>query len=365
MAYNLNLMAADWLGLGQSYAIDFLIAFTFFCALCFAILSRRFEHRRSAAMMSAALGAALAIGLMTWQVRTGWRISDLGPIAAGFGLIVLAMVIHQAIRRVGGHWAGAAVALGATILISSTLNIPWPVSDQTLSAVSSLILIMGAGLWLLHHGRGTGLPSNAAAMGTGDQTRDLTAARFAKNQVHEIDDVRRVEKQIGRSIDTLEQATRAPPQSQQQLTQITQQLAQLIPAEGHVTKRLAGLRARAALTRNGHLARLRALSKQIPRMTPAEARLGAQRVRAAYRAAGFDRRIERLDAAAVEVERRVQRLTAQAQALARAGQIEHLHELLKQAQKLQAQEHKLLKIINRDEKRLFAMAIKELKKMAE
>jgi len=385
MAPDFILLAPDWVSLGQNYLVDFFLAFTFFTALCFAVLCRRLGHHRAAAAASAALGTALAVGLVAWEVQSGWRVRDLGPIAAGFTLIVLAIVIHQSIRKLGGDWAGGAVALGSAMLIGLVLDIPWLASNGTVSAVATLALLIGAGMWLLNHTRmNTATGSGFALPGTqrGDG-QALNEARATQQQVNDIDNVQRVERQLKRSLDQLEQATRSPAPgitpdpgsvapggptpggsplgTNDQIETIRRQLAELIPVEGQVTRRLADLRARAVLAEKGHLARLRKLTGQIPRMTPEQARIGAMQVRAAYKEAGFYRRIERLDAAAVEVERRVLQLTAQAETLARTGQIDHLHQLIQGAKKLQRQAVKLVVLIERDEAKLLTLVMREVR----
>lgn len=51
----------------DSLLADFLIAFAFFTALSYAVLGRRFGQQRPAVVMSAALGVALALGLVWWE----------------------------------------------------------------------------------------------------------------------------------------------------------------------------------------------------------------------------------------------------------------------------------------------------------
>jgi cyanate permease len=46
---------------------DLLLAFTFFTALTYAVLGRRFGQQRPAIAMSAAVGLALASGLVWWE----------------------------------------------------------------------------------------------------------------------------------------------------------------------------------------------------------------------------------------------------------------------------------------------------------
>ncbi len=109
---------------------DFVLSFAFFTALVYAVLGRRFGQQRPAVAMSAALGMALSVGLVSWEYYHGYSIRSLGPIAAGFAIIVLAGVIYQSIKGVGGSWAGAGIALGASLLIGWTLGLDWPVDRE-------------------------------------------------------------------------------------------------------------------------------------------------------------------------------------------------------------------------------------------
>ena len=109
---------------------DFALGFTFFTALSFAILSRRFEHQRSAAAMSVALGLALALGQIWWQYERQISLRQLGPVAVGLAVLMLAAVIHQAFRGLGGAWAGAGIALGASLLIGTLVGLDLPVAGD-------------------------------------------------------------------------------------------------------------------------------------------------------------------------------------------------------------------------------------------
>jgi hypothetical protein len=95
----------------KSLLPDLVLGFTFFTALAYAVLSKRFQHQRAAVAMSAALGLALSVGLVWWEQKTGLSIRNLGPLAIGFAIIILAAVMYQAIHHVGGTWAGSLITL--------------------------------------------------------------------------------------------------------------------------------------------------------------------------------------------------------------------------------------------------------------
>ncbi|MFX0200228.1 MAG: hypothetical protein ACFFCW_29260, partial [Candidatus Hodarchaeota archaeon] len=114
----------------ESALPDFILAFAFFTSVAYAVLGKRFGQQRPAIAMSATIGFALSVGLVWWEQSTGFSIKDLGPIAIGFAIIILALVMYQSIRQIGGSWAGAAIALGASILIAKLLQINLPINPQ-------------------------------------------------------------------------------------------------------------------------------------------------------------------------------------------------------------------------------------------
>ena len=70
--------------------------------MTYAVLGKRFEKQRPAITMSAAIGFALSIGLVWWERANDLSIKDLGPIAVGFAVLLLAFVMYQSVRQVGG-----------------------------------------------------------------------------------------------------------------------------------------------------------------------------------------------------------------------------------------------------------------------
>jgi hypothetical protein len=139
--FSLNPFAGTALeALFDSIVPDFVLAFTFFTALCFAVLGRQFERQRPAAAMSVALGAALAIGLVWWEQAHAVSVRDLGPIAVGFALLMLAAVIYAALHRVGGNGAGIASACGTALLIAALFGMPWPFARRIVVWAALLLL---------------------------------------------------------------------------------------------------------------------------------------------------------------------------------------------------------------------------------
>jgi len=145
-------------GIVENHLPDFVLAFTFFTALVYAVLGKRFERQRPAVAMSATLGFALSVGLVWWERSNGFSIRDLGPIAAGFAIIILAFVMYQSIRQVGGSWAGAGIALGASILVAEVLGMHIPISAQTIQTLVAVTLIVGVAAFLHHHHGHLSLP---------------------------------------------------------------------------------------------------------------------------------------------------------------------------------------------------------------
>jgi len=129
---------------------DFVLAFAFFTSIVYAVLSRRFGEQRPAVAMSAALGGTLAIGLVWWEYTNDLSIRKLGPIAVGFAILILGGVIYQAVRGAGGSWAGAGIALGATLLVGWTLGIRWPVDRAIVQTLMMVALTVGVLAFLLH-----------------------------------------------------------------------------------------------------------------------------------------------------------------------------------------------------------------------
>jgi len=77
----------------ESLIPDFVLAFAFFTSLVYAVLAKRFDHQRAAIVMSVSIGFALSIGLVWWEQANDLSIRNLGPIAIGFAILVVPVLL--------------------------------------------------------------------------------------------------------------------------------------------------------------------------------------------------------------------------------------------------------------------------------
>jgi endonuclease III len=338
----------DIYGLFESVLADFLLAFTFFTSLCYAVLGKRFGMQRPAAAMSATLGFAFSIGLIWWERATGFSIRDLGPIAIGFAIIAVAFVMYQAIRQIGGSWSGAAITLGVSILIARLLELNIPIDEQIIQVVTMVALVVGI-LALVSYTRGHSVylqPSRARPPEVRHDMTDLYRDRNVSNQLT------KKMKKLRKTADTLNERP-------QEAVDVLPQLRRMLPAEGYVTEKMAQLRAKAHQIRNGHIARLEETRQVFAGLPTSAKKKASAELAAGYRQIiGIDTRLERLDKAVAENERRIIELTRNAQQYARRYDHRQLTGCLKAAEKLQHHNSRLIKLIQRTESKLSAVASK-------
>lgn len=338
----------DLHSLFESVMADFLLAFTFFTALCYAILSKRFGTQRSTAAMSATIGFAFSVGLIWWERATGFSIRDLGPVAVSFAVMAVAFVMYQAIRQIGSSWSGAAITLGVSILIARMLELRLPIDPKIIQIVILVTLILGI-LALVSYTRGhaNSLPSTPARLPDirHDMT-DLYRDRRVSNRLS------KKMKQLRKTADTLDEH---PQQNMAVLTQ----LKRMLPAEGYLTDKMAQLRAKAHRIRNGHIARLEETRRVFANLPTSAKKKASVELAARYRQIiGIDTRLERLDRSVAENERRIIELTQKARQYAAHYDHRQLTDCLKAAEKLQHHNSRLFKIIERTEAKLSAIAKK-------
>jgi len=324
---------------------DFVLAFTFFTALTYAVLGRRFDHQRPAVAMSAALGMALSIGLVAWSHQRGWSVKNLGPLAVGFALILLGMIMYQAIKQVGGSWAGAGIAVGASILVAWVLGVHWPVATQIIQTLATTAFVVGLVAFLIHAKRAPGL----ARLSPGAAKREASSVRHDLSDLYED---RRVGEALKRGLRRARGDADRLPQQPDVAGDIMRRLKRMLPAEGWLTERLAALRAKAYLVRKGHVARIKDLREAMASLPAPAKKQASLELAERYTQLRLDTRLERLDSSVAGNERQIKALTQQAKnALAQQDQ-RGLVELLSHAEKLQTRNSRLLKAIARFEKKL-------------
>ncbi len=335
----------QWL---ESLLPDFILAFAFFTSLSYAVLGKRFDHQRSAVAMSVSIGFALSIGLVWWEQANELSIKNLGPIAIGFAILVLSFVMYQSIKYVGGIWAGAGITIGACILIAQLLKLNIPVDSEIIQTIIVVTLMVGLIAFLSH----TKSPS----------IRFPRVSTKLPEVNHDMSDLyrdRHLSNQLTKKMKKLRKEAKSLNEHPRQSGNVLSQLKKMLPAEGYLTERMAQLRAKAHQIRNGHIARLEETRGVFSKLPVSEKKKASAELAARYnQLIGIDTRLERLNRAVAENERRIKELTIQAQQYAARCDYQKLTETLKAAEKLQHHNSRLFKIINRTESKLTSIAKK-------
>ena len=345
--------------LSETLVPDFVLGFTFFTALAYAVLGKRFSRQRPAAAMSAALGLALAVGLVWWEQGHDWSIRDLGPIALGIAIIVLFVAVYLAMRQLSGSLTGAAIAVVAAIIVAGMLGVDSPVAADAVLAVLILALIVGAVGLALRHQRVI--------------TRRYWVIRPPKAEIRsaieDIDDLnkeRRVSKTLWRRFRTLRREAEHLDAQPEARADLLLQIQRMLPAEGWLTERMARLREKAYHIRVGHVARLEETVHAYRDLPPSARKRAAAELAGRYQQLiGIDQRLERLDRAVAETERRIRALTQEAQGVVARYEFQRVDGLLKDAEKLQDHNTRLCRLISRTEEKLIKAARQAVEAAAE
>jgi flagellar biosynthesis/type III secretory pathway chaperone len=327
---------------------DFVLAFAFFTSVAYAILGKRFGQQRPAIAMSATIGFALSVGLVWWEQATGFSIRDLGPIAVGFAILILAFVMYQSIRQMGGSWAGTGIALGASILIAKLLELNVPIDPEIVQTVMTVALIVGILAFLAHrHGSYPHIRSAPPNLGR------------IRHDMSDLYRDRRLSKKLARGLRKTRHEAKDLNEHPEETREVLLRLKQMLPAEGWLTQRMAQLRAKAHGIRHGHIARLEETRDVFAKLPASVKKKAAADLADRYKQViGVDNRLERLDKAVAETERRIRYLTYEAQQYAARHDYQKLSDTLKAAEKLQRHNSRLLKIIQRTEGKLSAVVKK-------
>jgi endonuclease III len=305
--------------------------------------------------MSATIGFALSVGLVWWEQANGYSIRNLGSIAVGFAIIILAYVMYHAIGKVGGSWAGAGIALGASILIAKVLGLKIPLDSEVVLTVMIVALIVGLLSFMSH--RHYNYP------------KIQYSRPFVRDIRHDMSDLyrnKRLSKKLSKGLQRVRHDSADLNERPEETGKILQQLKRMLPAEGWLTQRMAQLRAKAHRIRNGHIARLEETRHLFAKLPTSAKKTASAELASRYRKiVGIDTRLERLENAVTAYEKRIRDLTAQAKSYAANYNYQKLHDCLKTAEKLQKHNTKLLKIIVRTEAKLIRAAMAVVDKTRE
>jgi len=337
----------------ESYLPDFILAFAFFTSAVYSALGKRFEQQRPAIAMSTAVGLALSLGLVWWEQANDFSIKDLGPIAVGFAILLLAFVMYQCIRHVGGSWAGAGITIGASIIIAGLLGFKVPIDTEIIQTVTVVALIIGL-MALFSHQRPL-YPHHHPLYPHYRPSEPVLPD--IKRTMADLYRERHLSKRLDRGLRTLRKEAKTLHEHPEEATDMVLQVKRMLPAQGYLTERMAQLRAKAHQIRNGHIARLEETREAFAEMPTSAKKRASEQLAAAYnQMVGIDTRLERLDRAVAENERRIRQLTAKAQDYTAQYDYRGLVEALKDAEKLQHHNSVLIRIIERTESKLSAIA---------
>ena len=337
---------------------DFVLAFAFFTALIYAVLAKRIEQQRSAVVISTVMGFVLSIGFIWWEEQSEFRLENLGAIAVGFSILILAFVMYQAIKQIGGSWAGAGITIGASLLIASLFELNLLIDPQIVSNIMVVALVVGTLSFLMRHHKHY------------SSTKSAFSKRPALTEIkHDMSDLYRgqvASDRLTRNLGHLRKESELLNEHPEQSNDVMLQLKRILPAEGWLTEQMAQLRAKAYKVRNGHIARLEE-TKHILRNLPTQAkkRAAARLMEGYSKIIGIDNRLERLDKTVAEVERRIKEITKQAAISTQKYEFKKLPDLLKAAEKLQHHNTKLFKLIEYYEKVLLALVKRVVKEIKE
>ena len=264
----------------------------------------------------------------------------------GFAILLLAFVMYQCVRHVGGSWAGAGITIGASIIIAQLLGIPVPVDAHIVQTVIVVALIFGLMALMSHrhhlHPR------------MRFKEPDLPDIKHTMADLYR---ERHLSKKLDRGLRTLRKKATTLHEHPEEVADIATQIKRMLPAQGYLTEKMAHLRAKAHQIRNGHIARLEETRQAFAKLPTSAKKKASAELAAAYnQMVGIDTRLERLNKAVAENEKRIRELTEKARECTAKYDHRGLVEALKEAEKLQHHNSKLIKTITHTENKLSAIA---------
>jgi len=176
---------------------------------------------------------------------------------------------------------------------------------------------------------------------------------------HEIADARRerhVSKDLSRGFRRAEEKADHLYEHPEDAGDIMLQLRRMLPAEGWLTQRLSGLRAKIQRLQQGQFEQVQEIQSELRRLDPKQREQAAKELTSGYKELRLDVRLDRLDHQVAETERRIMGLTRQAEARLAEHDYRQLHGILEEAQELQTHNSKLFKHIRQTEEQIVGVA---------
>ena len=335
----------------NSLLFDYFLAFTFFTSLIYAVFNKRFQHQRASIGLSVSLGLALSTGLVWWEYQKNVSVRNLGPIAIIFALIIMFLVVFQSLKQTGGSWAGGGFAVAACLILFLFSGMRSPIDLEFFFSLISFAFIFGMLTLLVHvsHQRPS-VTSSYTPSYSRQETSDIDGdiARIYRD--------RSLSGQITGAIRKLRKDTDLVKSYPNEMPDIIKQIKRLLPPEGFLTGQLAGLRKKAYRMREGHLARIKEL-KHLSRHTPRDKKqMISWEIKKRYQELDMDNRLARLDKAVAEFELKIRELTKRAKLAMEQYHFKEYENLLKEAEKLQEHNSRLLRKIQQAESKISDLA---------
>jgi len=345
--------------LTSGYIPDFLIAFTFFTSLCFAIFRKRFNHRSAEAGLSISLGLALATGLVWWEHDHNLSIRNTGSIGILLSLIVICTVIYKTAKHSGSKPAAIIITLAA-ILTFVSLNKSLTINLADLYALIFAMILLGFIILAVKN-----ITSEACFHNLG-LAHTPTQLELPDETIKRIHRDRGLNFNLDKHLRKLKNEANLLKRDPAKAPKLYQLISSLLPAEGYLTQRMASLRTKAHKIRSGHIARLnetKSLTKHLPPTRLAQA--SAKLISTYHKELDMEKRLERLDTAVATNEKKIIEMLRRARALSLAHRFKDIPDLIKQAEKLQHQNVHIFKIIERSEQKLSKLAQRIAKQQSE
>ena len=133
------------------YWLDFFIYLLVFIPVVRLSIGKRFEGKEGA-VLSTAIGIALALSLSLMERRIGFSIKSFGPIAAAIFIFIVAFLVFQVIRSIGAGSVSAGSTAFAITYFMIRATVPnfflWLEANQwTRWLHTALVLALAISIW--------------------------------------------------------------------------------------------------------------------------------------------------------------------------------------------------------------------------